>query len=46
MVSNVIAPAVAGVVLAVAALFGLVSSQTAAPAQNPADQPVIVYGDR
>jgi len=46
MVGNVIAPGVAGVVLAFAALFGLVSAQTSAPAENPADQPVIVYGDR
>ena len=46
MVANVIAPSVAGIVLGLAALFGLVSSQTAAPAENPADQPIIVYGDR
>lgn len=46
MVANVIAPAIAGVVLAIAAVFGLVSSQTAAPAENPANQDVLVYGDR
>lgn len=46
MVSNVIAPSVAGILLAFASLFGLVSSQNAAPAENPADQPIIVYGDR
>ncbi|HEU5242474.1 MAG TPA: DUF2613 family protein [Ornithinibacter sp.] len=46
MISNVVAPAVAGVVLATVALFGLVSSQTAAPSENPASQEIIVYGDR
>ena len=46
MISNIVAPAVAGVVLATVALFGLVSSQTAAPDKNPASQEIIVYGDR
>jgi hypothetical protein len=46
MLANVVAPVIAGIVLAAVALFGLVSSQTAAPAQNPADQALIVYGDR
>ncbi|GIL34593.1 MULTISPECIES: DUF2613 family protein [Micrococcales] len=46
MFGNVIAPAVAGIALALAGIFGLVSSQTAAPAENPASQPVIVYGAR
>ena len=46
MIANVVAPAIAGIVLATVALFGLVSSQTASPAQNPADQEIIVYGVR
>lgn len=46
MISNVIAPAVAGIILASVSLFGLVASQTAAPAQNPAATDVLVYGDR
>lgn len=44
MIANVIAPGIAGIVLALAAIFGLVSSQTAAPAENPASKPIIVYG--
>ncbi len=35
--------AVIGLILAIAAAFGIVSSQTATPA--PVDQPFIVYGD-
>lgn len=46
MITNVIGPAIAGAVLAAFALLGLVSSQTAAPDANPADQEIIVYGDR
>jgi hypothetical protein len=46
MIANLVAPVVAGIVLATVALFTLVSSQTAAPAQNPANQEIIVYGDR
>ena len=46
MISNVVAPAIAGVVLAVVALFALVGSQTSAPDKNPASQQIIVYGDR
>lgn len=34
---------VVGVILAVGAAFGIVSSQTATP--SPVDQPFIVYGD-
>lgn len=46
MISNVVAPAIAGIVLATVSLFSLVSSQTAAPSTNPANQEIIVYGDR
>lgn len=46
MVANVIVPAVVGVVLSLGATFGLVSSQTSAPAENPANQEIIVYGAR
>ena len=46
MFANVIAPGVAGIVLALFGIFGLVSSQTASPADNPASQEIIVYGDR
>lgn len=46
MVSNIIVPAVVGVILATASLFGLISSQTAAQSTNPANQEIITYGDR
>lgn len=34
-----------GVLLGLFAMFGLVYSQTQAPATNPASQPVLTYGD-
>ncbi len=46
MFGNVIAPGLAGILLALAGIFGLVSWQTAPPAENPASQPIIVYGSR
>ena len=46
MISNVVAPAVTGIILALVSLFGLVSSQTAAPDKNPASSKIIVYGDK
>ncbi len=46
MVSRIIAPFVAGVLLAGVSLFQLVSAQTAAPATNPASSQVLTYGDR
>lgn len=46
MITTVVAPVIAGIVLALVALFGLVSSQTAAPSKNPASEQIIVYGDR
>jgi hypothetical protein len=46
MISNVVAPAVTGIILALVSLFGLVSSQTAAPDKNPASSEIIVYGDK
>ncbi len=45
-ISNVVAPAVTGIILALVSLFGLVSSQTAAPDKNPASSEIIVYGDK
>jgi hypothetical protein len=35
-----------GGALALAATLGLVASQTGAPDSNPANQPIISYGDR
>lgn len=46
MLTKVVAPIVAGAVLAGVGLFGLVSSQTAAPQTNPASKELITYGDR
>lgn len=46
MIRTVVAPIIAGVLLASVSLITLVSSQMAAPAKNPADQQIIVYGDR
>ncbi|WP_168218575.1 hypothetical protein [Nocardioides eburneiflavus] len=34
-----------GFLLGLFAMFGLVYSQTQAPATNPASQPVLTYGD-
>jgi hypothetical protein len=39
-------PAVAGALSATVAVVGLVYTQSQAPAQNPASQPVLVYGDQ
>ena len=41
---GVLAPAVAGGVLALLASFGLVYSQTSAPSTNPAEKPILTYG--
>jgi formate/nitrite transporter FocA (FNT family) len=38
-------PVVTGVIVGGLTMIGLVHSQTAAPASNPADQPVLTYGD-
>ncbi|WP_157557550.1 DUF2613 family protein [Intrasporangium oryzae] len=46
MLAKVIGPVVAGAVLACVGLFGLVASQTAAPATNPASKEILTYGDR
>lgn len=43
---KVVISAVAGGFAASATMFGLVYSQTSAPDQNPASQPVISYGDK
>lgn len=40
-----VAPAVAGAVLALLASFGVVYSQTSAPSSNPADKPILTYGN-
>ncbi len=40
----ILAPII-GAILAFLAMFGLVSSQTAAPDKNPAAQSAIVYGE-
>lgn len=41
--AGAIIAAVVGIVIAIGAAFGIVSSQTATPA--PVDKPFIVYGD-
>ncbi|MBM6546492.1 hypothetical protein JNO54_10110 [Janibacter sp. YIM B02568] len=46
MIANIVAPAVAGALLATMSLFGLVTATIGAPDENPADQPVITYGER
>lgn len=46
MVLRLLVPVITGVVVAALGTFGLITSQTAAPAKNPASQQVIVYGDR
>jgi hypothetical protein len=43
---GVIAAAVLGAVVAFLAAWGVLSSLTGAPAANPADQPVVVYGTK
>lgn len=39
-------PAIAGALLGIFAIVGLVWSQTSPPADNPASKPIITYGDR
>jgi hypothetical protein len=39
-------PAIAGALTATLAVAGLVYSQTQAPEENPASQPILVYGDQ
>jgi hypothetical protein len=46
LIAKVLAPLVAGGVLGSAALVGLVYSQSQAPSSNPANQQILVYGDR
>ena len=44
-ISLFVAPALAGVVLACAVSFGYVSTVTAAPVENPAHQPILVFAN-
>lgn len=44
--AKIITPLVIGGGLGTLSLLGLVYSQTQAPSSNPADQQVLVYGDR
>ena len=46
LIAKIVAPLLAGGVLGSVALVGLVYSQSQAPASNPADQQILVYGDR
>lgn len=39
-------PAIAGGLSASVGVYGLVYSQTKAPDMNPAEQPIMVYGDQ
>lgn len=43
---RVLAPLLAGAALGTMSMVGLVYSQTQAPSNNPAEQQVLVYGDR
>ena len=45
-IAKVLTPLIIGGALGTVSLLGLVYSQTQAPSDNPADQPVLVYGDR
>lgn len=45
-IAKILTPLVIGGGLGTLSLLGLVYSQTQAPSSNPADQPVLVYGDR
>ncbi len=44
IITSVLVPALVGVVLAGGASFGLVYSQTKAPSTNPANAPILTYG--
>ena len=44
IVTSVIVPALVGAVLAGGVSFGLVYSQTKAPSANPANEPILTYG--
>jgi|tagenome__1003787_1003787.scaffolds.fasta_scaffold19462343_2 hypothetical protein len=44
IITSVIVPALVGVVLAGGVSFGLVHSQTKAPSTNPANEPILTYG--
>lgn len=46
LILKVLVPFVVGSVLAVGAGLGLVWSQSQAPAANPAENPVLTYGDK
>jgi hypothetical protein len=46
LLMKIVLPAFTGAVLGGAAILGLVWSQTQAPAENPALNPVLTYGDR
>jgi hypothetical protein len=43
---KILAPLLVGGVLGLLAMFGLVYSQTQAPSSNPANQQILIYGDR
>ena len=46
LILKVVVPFIVGTVLASGAAVGLVWSQTQAPANNPADAPILTYGDQ
>jgi hypothetical protein len=43
---KLLTPLITGAVLGAITMMGVVYSQTMAPSSNPADQQVLVYGDR
>ncbi len=45
-ISTIVGPIIAGSVLGVCAIGGLVWSQTSPPSDNPASKPILTYGDR
>lgn len=46
LLAKIIGAVVGGAVAATAVTFGVVSSQTSPPEQNPANAEIISYGDR
>ena len=44
IITSIFVPALVGVLLAGGVSFGLVHSQTKAPSVNPANEPILSYG--
>jgi hypothetical protein len=44
IITSILVPALVGVVLAGGVSFGLVHASTKAPSTNPANEPILAYG--